>query len=394
MKTNKNIIYYYLYVISSAALLTRGIFLLYLQEKGLSIIEVSMYSAIFNICSAIGEVPTGYIGDRIGRRNSLVIGVVLLSIQSLLMVILEENILLILCGGLEAIAYTFVSGSDSALLYNLLDEQGKKKDYLKINTQLLAVQAVVTGSATFVGAQLVKYSWTLPYYITVLLLVGSLVFLFRIKESKIWRNESISKVNEGIVRNNILFRPISIFLIFFLGISIIDGIMGAYYNLNQIIFTTMGYKVSIIGLFYSLSYFCNALAYLVVNFLSACFKRVYIIASALAVICVGFFALAKVNNRLIFMIISLILCFIPEIIFSVADSIIQDHIIEKNRATILSIMSLIRSIFSGIIYGFFGVALEIISFKQFFVFLGIGMSLGLLVSLLIIFKYVYKRKNT
>lgn len=120
MKSNRNLLYYYIYSITSAAILTRGIFLIYLQQKGLSIVEVSMYSVVYNICTAVSEVPTGYIGDRIGRKNSIITGTILLACQAGLMVVAQEKVWLILLAGLEAVAYTFISGSDSALLYQML----------------------------------------------------------------------------------------------------------------------------------------------------------------------------------------------------------------------------------------------------------------------------------
>src|SRR5699024_4567295 len=109
MKSNRNLLYYYIYSITSAAILTRGIFLIYLQQKGLSIVEVSMYSVVYNICTAVSEVPTGYIGDRIGRKNSIITGTILLACQAGLMVVAQEKVWLILLAGLEAVAYTFIS---------------------------------------------------------------------------------------------------------------------------------------------------------------------------------------------------------------------------------------------------------------------------------------------
>lgn len=97
-----------------------GYFSDYLQQKGLSIREVSMYSVVYNICTAVSEVPTGYIGDRIGRKNSIITGTILLACQAGLMVVAQEKVWLILLAGLEAVAYTFISGSDSALLYQML----------------------------------------------------------------------------------------------------------------------------------------------------------------------------------------------------------------------------------------------------------------------------------
>lgn len=373
MKSNRNLLYYYIYSITSAAILTRGIFLIYLQQKGLSIVEVSMYSVVYNICTAVSEVPTGYIGDRIGRKNSILTGTILLACQAGLMVAAQEKIWLILLAGLEAVAYTFISGSDSALIYQMLASRKMEDQYLKINSRILAVQSAVMGGAIFMGAQLAQYSWNLPYLLTMLILITAAGFMCRVKDvMPCEEREKCQGKLSRTLKDNILYRPIGIFLLFFIGISMIDGIACGYYNLNQLILESVEISVSLIGLFFSLSYIGNSFAYLAVNPLNRIFNRSRIIFLALTAECLGFLWLSQVQNKELFFAISLILCFVPEIIFTVADSIIQEWIAERNRATILSVMSLIRSLCSGVIYGIFGILLEIVTIEQFLIFLAVG----------------------
>ena len=373
MKSNRNLLYYYIYSITSAAILTRGIFLIYLQQKGLSIVEVSMYSVVYNICTAVSEVPTGYIGDRIGRKNSIITGTILLACQAGLMVVAQEKVWLILLAGLEAVAYTFISGSDSALLYQMLASRKMEDQYLKINSRILAAQSAVMGGAIFIGAQLAQYSWNLPYLLTMLILIVAAGFMCRVKDLMPFaeREKSTGKLIKTL-KDNILYRPLGMFLLFFIGISMIDGIACGYYNLNQLILESVGISVSAIGLFFSLSYIGNSFAYLAVSPLNRIFNRSRIIFLALITECLGFLWLSQVQNKGLFFVISLILCFVPEIIFTVADSIIQEWIVERNRATMLSVMSLIRSLCSGVIYGIFGILLEIVTIEQFLIFLAVG----------------------
>ena len=83
--------------------------------------------------------------------------------------------------------------------------------------------------------------------------------------------------------------------------------------------------------------------------------------------------------------ISLILCFVPEIILLWRTASYRNWIVERNRATILSVMSLIRSLCSGVIYGIFGILLEIVTIEQFLIFLAVGFGVSA-VSVLIVLR--------
>ncbi|MDE7038553.1 MAG: MFS transporter, partial [Lachnospiraceae bacterium] len=161
----KNKIYYSLYAFISSFALTRGIFLLYLAYRGLSASEIAVYSIMLNAMTALCEVPTGILGDKIGTRNSVMSGCILLALHAVIMANTRNHIILIVMGGMEGIAYTFVSGSDSALLYEILEERDEQKDYLSINSKLLALQSVTMGIMIFAGGVLARYSWELVYYI-------------------------------------------------------------------------------------------------------------------------------------------------------------------------------------------------------------------------------------
>lgn len=182
------------------------------------------------------------------------------------MVAAQEKVWLILLAGLEAVAYTFISGSDSALLYQMLASRKMEDQYLKINSRILAAQSAVMGGAIFIGAQLAQYSWNLPYLLTMLILIVAAGFMCRVKDLMPFaeREKSTGKLIKTL-KDNILYRPLGMFLLFFIGISMIDGIACGYYNLNQLILESVGISVSAIGLFFSLSYIGNSFAYLAVS---------------------------------------------------------------------------------------------------------------------------------
>jgi MFS family permease len=65
---------YYLYSVTLSHGFVVAIGVQYLRFQGLSFTQIGTIQAVFMASLVLGEVPTGYIGDRIGRRNSLLVG--------------------------------------------------------------------------------------------------------------------------------------------------------------------------------------------------------------------------------------------------------------------------------------------------------------------------------
>lgn len=400
----KNKIYYSLYAFISSFALTRGIFLLYLAYRGLSASEIAVYSIMLNAMTALCEVPTGILGDKIGTRNSVMSGCILLALHAVIMANTHNHIILIVMGGMEGIAYTFVSGSDSALLYEILEERDEQKDYLSINSKLLALQSVTMGIMIFAGGVLARYSWELVYYIQASAMFTAMLMLSKItnqrKADSARKADPIRKAdaagNEGYRQKSadrwksfIKYNPRIVFVIFVLGFSICDGVFCGYYNMNQLVFSKVGISIAVIGTFFSASYFINSAAYILVDFILRKINRKQIFIYGLLVQSVILFILVFVTDKGVFLVISIIACFIPEIIFAVADSIVQDYIISEYRATMLSIVSMVRTGVTAICYGGMGVMFDRVPVRAFL----LGINLLVIGSAVISWGFYFRMKK-
>lgn len=400
----KNKIYYSLYAFISSFALTRGIFLLYLAYRGLSASEIAVYSIMLNAMTALCEVPTGILGDKIGTRNSVMSGCILLALHAVIMANTRNHIILIVMGGMEGIAYTFVSGSDSALLYEILEERDEQKDYLSINSKLLALQSVTMGIMIFAGGVLARYSWELVYYIQASAMFTAMLMLSKItnqrKADSARKADPIRKAdaagNEGYRQKSadrwksfIKYNPRIVFVIFVLGFSICDGVFCGYYNMNQLVFSKVGISIAVIGTFFSASYFINSAAYILVDFILRKINRKQIFIYGLLVQSVILFILVFVTDKGVFLVISIIACFIPEIIFAVADSIVQDYIISEYRATMLSIVSMVRTGVTAICYGGMGVMFDRVPVRAFL----LGINLLVIGSAVISWGFYFRMKK-
>ena len=370
-KADKHIILFCLYKILSSCLFSRGIFMIYLTHKGLNIAQVGIYQMLVQASIFLLEIPTGYIGDKIGKIKSLQIGTLLLILHCLMIVFFDYPIVLISLGIIEGAGYTFVSGSDNALLYELLKTNHKESEYLKLNANLQAVQSILTGVTISFGAMMISFSWDSVYYTTAMCLFISGLFLFAIKEPY-KQEEKMAKRAVGILpkmKSAILYPDIMFFVIYVVGFSCFDGLSGSYYNYNQIIFERKAIPVSLIGFFFSITYLASSVAYIFTTYLSKKMSEKMIILRIMALQGLLFAALAGIQNKILFVAISFLCCLLPEVIYILADSIIQRYIASEYRATILSIVSMLRSLISAITYSILGGILNKTDINGFMCFL-------------------------
>ena len=118
--TTANIYYLYLIKLSKWLMLIMPIGALFFAENGLDPFAIYLLQGVYSLSLALFEIPSGYLADVIGRRASLIIGsllgtlgFVVLSFSHSLPGFLLAEIILGLGG-------SFISGSDSALLYDSL----------------------------------------------------------------------------------------------------------------------------------------------------------------------------------------------------------------------------------------------------------------------------------
>ncbi|WP_237525261.1 MFS transporter [Streptomyces sp. SID4985] len=122
---------FYVYAVLANTLFQRGVFVLFLQQRGFSAGQVALLQTLLHLVSGLAELPTGVIADRIGRRAGIVIGQVLVA-GCLLGQVAFSNywVFLALFIG-QGVGMACMSGSDTALLYDPLVRRGATADYVR-----------------------------------------------------------------------------------------------------------------------------------------------------------------------------------------------------------------------------------------------------------------------
>lgn len=112
---------------------------LFYRANGMDHLDIYLLQAIYSLSIAVMEIPSGYMADVVGRKKTLIVGsflgalgYVLYSVSSGFHSFLIAEIILGLSG-------SFISGADSAMLYDSLAADHKHHQYLQFEGRITSL---------------------------------------------------------------------------------------------------------------------------------------------------------------------------------------------------------------------------------------------------------------
>lgn len=124
------------------------------------------------------EIPSGYISDKIGHKQALILGKVLLLLSSLLLLIANNIIILILASIFMSIAYSFFSGTGAAFMHETLSALKKEKDYTRIMGKIRSIGYLVPISLAILIPFLVNINIKFPFAVALFIDIIGLIGVF------------------------------------------------------------------------------------------------------------------------------------------------------------------------------------------------------------------------
>lgn len=137
--------------------------MLYYQDCGLSAHESFLLKAIYSVVIIVLEIPSGYLADKMGRKNTLVIGAVMGVVGMLVYASLEGFWAFLVAEVVLGVSQSFISGSDSAMMYDSLLCDGRKGLYTKYEGRITAIGNGAESIAAILGGVLAEVSFRLPF---------------------------------------------------------------------------------------------------------------------------------------------------------------------------------------------------------------------------------------
>ncbi|MFW9917889.1 MAG: MFS transporter, partial [Candidatus Thorarchaeota archaeon] len=245
---------YYLFTFIRGLRFFLPIWTLYLNSIGYDIFIITLLDIIFFVTMAVAEIPTGTVADKISRKVSLLIGVLLYSI-GIITFAFETNLWILAAGYITwATGMTFWSGADQAFLYDSLKYHSQEEEFQRIFGQTIFLESIAMAFASIIGGLIGSFDLQMPFVLTVVMCIASgAIMLFIPEEIPI---DGISKeaysahiLNAiGLVKNNRVLVLIFAFSLIFAIMGIIEFVFRQLYLQEE-----LNISIFIIGLLYAMT---------------------------------------------------------------------------------------------------------------------------------------------
>jgi MFS family permease len=214
-----SVLKYYLYKSTKAVEFYRPVMYLFFLAQGLTFTQIATLEVIYNLTTLLGEVPTGYVGDRVGRRNSLLVGTALIAV-TLLGIGLAGSFLtlagLYVCWSL---GYNFRSGSEDAWLYDTLTDELSESEFAHVRGRGESVSLAVGAGAAIVGGYLGSLDLSYPWFVAAAVTGVGVLVLLRIEEPETYETADTASLSLrdtlGIVRQTLSHRNLRAFILYY-----------------------------------------------------------------------------------------------------------------------------------------------------------------------------------
>ncbi|BDU51188.1 MFS transporter [Haliovirga abyssi] len=329
-------------------------FLIYLGISNMKIglLQSSLFFVIF-----FTEFPSGVIGDRMGRKNTLLISV-FFNILSLLLMIFHYNFITIWISFVfEGISMSFFSGTYSAIFYDSLKLYGKEDKYLKYSGNTSTIVNFLLGISIIVGAFLQNISWEIVYISTLTAtLIGGIFLLF------VYEKKGDSIIDTSNMKSIDFLKELINFFekeeanklwLLIIATSILEAVASYYYIISQSLFDSQKLSIEKIALIYGSLQILTAIMHKISIKINSKFKINKILLTS-SILYILLLLLLIFNNSFISLIVLLLVTALSDISYISQDNFIQKMIPSESRSSLLSLFSFTSSVITGLIYIIFG----------------------------------------
>ena len=197
-----------IYFMLSEFLALGGIWIIYLNFRGLSLTQVAYIDIAFFGAIFLFEIPTGIIADKFGRKVSVFLAGITKFVGVMLFAFATTFTGFVISYIIWAIGVTLSSGAQEAWLYDeikriQLDQKNEEYEiyYQKIMGYLMTGASLSAAFAVAIGGIIAKIDLTIPVILTAVVFLFSGIWVLFIDEERVKSEEKTSKkTKEAFIR--------------------------------------------------------------------------------------------------------------------------------------------------------------------------------------------------
>lgn len=199
---------------------------LYWIDVGLSMQDIFVLQVLFSVAIVLLEVPSGYFADRFGRKDSLVIGVIFASLGYLIYALAGGFWGFVAAEMLLAVSVSFISGADSAFLYDTLLQHNSTSEHTRLEGRILAIARISEATAAILGAFLASlYSVKFVLSVQFFVMACAIPLSVMLREPTVPLHHRTKKDLKGALRYAIYEQPVIFNLNIFTGLVFSSGLL-------------------------------------------------------------------------------------------------------------------------------------------------------------------------
>lgn len=311
-------------------------------QKDLSASQIYLIYSIFSILIFLLEVPTGYLGDKIGYKNSIILGFICGILGFIGFIIGKGFWFIIIAYFFMALMNVLISGSDDALIYDSLKENGKENKFEEIYAKISSFSYFASIVGSVLSGIIAGLSINFNIALQMFFVIVALCMVFFIKSPNVSDNENENS-QEKVKYQRKEIKAVAIILIL-AGFFMTSTLMGTKFC--QQIMLSANIPISLFGIFTALmTVMASIFSYIAPKCKKIPFWFVMLMPSLILI-------LIGVSHNGFFVFLLLITSAGRALGNIKITTLINNKISSKYRATINSVKSLLfRLFYSIIIFG-------------------------------------------
>ena len=350
--------------------MSTSVWVLYLAFKGMNLWQIGILEGVYHITSMICEIPSGAAADLLGRKRTVVWGRLCTAISCILMLLSGKFWGFALSFVIQALGNNLNSGSEDALVYDSMKQCGREPEYLKVNGRINLLIEISQSIATVAGGILAERSYVWCYGASVIIALLALLPAVLMKEPEI--TQEIRK-SGGMIKQHFVTsfrilaenREIRRIMLYF---EMVFAFYTVLFFYSQQYFYDMGLnkvEISVIMLLGGLASCLGALASEKV-YGKAGEKTQYAAALVIAAGLAGFF----LHRLPVSVVLFVAACFANALLYPIQSISLNRLIPSGQRATLISVGSMLFSVIMILLFPAAGAAAERIGLSGTFLLLG------------------------